>query len=995
MKLHKSVTFALATAMGLQASVNLLAPTSGSSASLSFDLPEYSIDTISVNGTSYSKISSADLEAISEVKGAPELPYSSVAIQLRGSGAATLKIESIEYKEIQILPPVPSKGSLTRNIDPSTVIAEEGEQYRSASFLPATSVVLDNPYQIRDVRGVAARIHPFSYNSETGTLRVAEKINFSVVEENTTAPRTAGNKQSAEFSSVLENRFINSNSSVMTRYASVEDGDKMIIITASKFKAEAEKLALWKNKKGISTKVFSYPSETGNGVSGIQSFIQDQYDNNGITYVTLVGDLEDIPSKVRDYNNGGPGASDDNDVSSDPTYTYLSGNDIYPDVFIGRISARTAQEADGIVNKIITYEKEPEVGATWYNKAVSVGSNEGTPKDYDWLKDSINTVLKGSYYDKVDQISQGITGTTSDLSKYINEGRGLVNFMGHGNNDGFGFSGGWWYKKSMVTNLRNENRLPVVIPLACQFGTFKKDNVVAEEWLRNPNGGAIAIMGSTPLMDWTPPQYAQVEMNRLIARDAHSSMGAYFYNGEMKMLDVSYSGDKTMHTWTYFGDPSLQFMSSSPEQLSLTIDGDLAVGQNSLTVSGDDGVLVTLYSKDLEIFESKEIRSGSATFNVDAKDVGTLFVTGTKRNSAPAIDSLVISDVAEENVAPTDITISNDTIMAGLPSRTLIGTFAAVDANTRDTHTFEQVTGQMTGLEVIGDSLFAMGMFEEGTIDIEVRATDKEGLSVTKEFTVTVIPNRFLCLVNESAWSAGSDSLGSKATINVDSMKSEITAEITRDVNPKYTKWANITGQFDGDLLAGCEFYITYSATDSMKLVFPMKELQENGEGHYLTLPSTNGETSTVMFTTNDLVQPSWVKASRAETTFDRTEVNMVLIELASQDEAKAKGSITISGFGIDGYGQPVGLLTGNALNAPTGIELHSINSSAMNLGVPTDAAYRVEMFTANGRRIHSADLNLTAGFHSIPLTSSLGTGLVIMRVSNANVNFTTRAILK
>lgn len=997
MKIRNSIALALTTAVGLNAGVNLMTPDGNATAKLKYDLPAFTVDTVTVEGISYSRVNANNFDAITLEKGAPELPYSGTALQLLGSGNVSVKIESVKYREIDVLPVLPSKGMLTRNIDPATVPLVEGESYSDDKWFPENSVQLEKPYNIRDVRGVAARIYPFSYNSATGKLRIAEQIVFSVIEENKIAARSGNSVKSDEFKTVLENRFINAEEPLMLRYTTVPDGDKMAIITANEYRDASDKLAQWKNRKGIATTVYNYPSETGSGASTLKSFIQGLYDQEGITYVTLVGDWEDIPSKLMNYADGSGGSADDNDVSSDPTYTYLSGNDLYPDIFIGRLSVESASQAETVVNKILTYEMSPEVGADWYEKAVAIGSNEGTPTDYQWLSDSINPVLLNSHYKSVDEIYQGFGESNSKFSSQLNEGRGYVNFMGHGNNDSFLFGGGspFRYRSRDVNALRNGDRLPVVVPLACQFGTFKGRTVVSEAWLRQPNGGAIVIMGSTPLMDWTPGQYAEVEMGKLISRHAHSSMGAYFYNSEMKMLDVS-RGDKTMNTWTYFGDPSLQFITSTPTQLELNVAGEVSVGTNTLTVSGESGALVTIYSAELGIQKSKLISGGSVDFTFDANDVGKLYVTGTKRNTAPYLDSIDVSDVAEENVAPTDILISNDTIMAGSPIGTLIGVLSAVDANIRDQHQYTlDCTCESFGINK--DSITVTGPLEVGDIPMAITVVDQGGLSITKELTITVIPNRFVDMLSQAGWSAGADTKGSSSEMSIDSVESVktcVTIDLMRASNPAYDKWANLSGSFAGDLVDVNELRISYTATDSIKLVFPMDEYLTSGEGHYLALPATAGAVSTVTFTVDDLIQPSWVAANDLAR-IRPEDVHTVLVELACQDTAKTSGTVELFSLGMDGYRIPVANTMKTFNNIPSGITVQTLNADVMNIGVPAAGAYKVELYALNGRRLFSKDVNLQAGFSQVALNNTSAKGLVLLRIQGNKQNLVRKAILK
>lgn len=704
MKFYHSVPLALIAALNIQAGSKLITSGGSATATIQFTLDSYTIDTVTVDGMRYSRVRSSELDGITLEKGFPELPYSAEAVRLLKNGDAELKISNIKYKEIPALPVLPSKGMVTRDINPASIPAVEGSVYTENRFWPAEAVVLDSPYLIRETRGVAARIFPVAYNGATGKIRIAEEITFSVIETGTSV-RSTSEDQSEEFRS-LQGRFVNGNSAQTSRYTPVQDGNKMAIITTDEFKEAAEQLALWKNKKGIASTIYTYPTETGTGSAALKTFLKGLYTQNKITYVTIIGDHEDVPSEITTKFPSSQSAQDAT-VAADPSYTFLNGTDVYPDVFVGRLSVETAASAMTVVNKILTYEMKPEIGAGWYSKSVSIGSNEGTPKDYMWLADSINPVLKKSFYTSVDEIKQGLGGTTADLSNYINEGRGLINFMGHGNNDGFGFSSGFWMSSSLVQKLANGNKLPVVIPLACQYGAFSGRTVAAEMWQRHATGGAIVTMGSSPLQDWTPPQYAQVEMNRLIAKNTHQSVGAYFYNGEMRMLDIDVgSGTKTVSTWNYFGDPSVALINKAPTQIKLTVTSKApTIGDNTITVSGPEGTQVTLYSKELKIHTSAIIKGSSIDMKYNASGLGKIYLTGTARNGAPHLDSIIVREVvgivADNAKTLKEITvkgISAKQITVGVP---MAGTYTIALFGLNGRKIFEQASSLSVGFQSI------------------------------------------------------------------------------------------------------------------------------------------------------------------------------------------------------------------------------------------------------------------------------------------------------
>ena len=95
--------------------------------------------------------------------------------------------------------------------------------------------------------------------------------------------------------------------------------------------------------------------------------------------------------------------------------------------------------------------------------------------------------------------------------------------------------------------------------------------------------------------------------------------------------------------------------------------------------------------------------------------------------------------------SPTDIVLSNASIIENAGSGTLVGLFSAVDPNVGDTHTFTLVTG--TGdtdngaFQIVGNQLRSNQVFDysnKSTFTIRVRATDASGHTFEKPLTVAV-----------------------------------------------------------------------------------------------------------------------------------------------------------------------------------------------------------------------------------------------------------------
>lgn len=647
---HKIVSLLLFTLLICNSFAGITLKESRSNSSeLHFNLDSYSVTPISNDGTIYQQVNLSGGMATTLTKGLPELPLLATSLIIEANSEPTFSTSDIVYEERTLAAHIlPSLGNITRPKSARDTIREMGSQYTKDEWFPKEVVELSEPYISQGVHAVAVRVTPFQYNPAQKKLRAIKSMNIRV--NSGTISLSSKVKSRRTTMAHLDAAYLNGKSVLSSsRYTPVEAGDRMIVITTAALKEAVQPLVDWKNQKGINTTIHLYGDEITASVNGIKSFIQSKYDTENVSYILLVGDWEDIPSKTETYE------TDDGKkaVSCDPDYTLLKGGDLYPDAFAGRISASTALEVSNYVNKLITYEKAPKKEVTWYSKAVSIGIDEGVPTDYEWMRDSINPLLTDYGYTEINNIFESVSGNKDDFNTFVNEGRSLINFMGHGNNTGFGFRdvSTFWFKQSDIENLTNENKLPIVIAVACEQGQFKGRTSMAETWTLKANGGAIAVVGASPSMDWKPPQFSSLKQNSLITTDRHISYGAIFYNGQSHMLDVhSSKAHKTVKTWTYFGDPSLQMFTKVPQEMTVTYGNTFVSGGNSKDITGPNGAIVCIYSTNNGILATAEIVDGKATLAFNTTNESELQVTVTARNYVPHIGKMTKSGATSYNL---------------------------------------------------------------------------------------------------------------------------------------------------------------------------------------------------------------------------------------------------------------------------------------------------------------------------------------------------------
>ncbi len=617
----------------------------GSRIIVSFQLNVYDIGDVSINNMTCSRISIPGQVTFLE-EGFPELPTIARNIIIPDDALMDYRILDVEYETQKVSPIVPSKGNLSRNIDPDDIPYTFSAVYETDAWWPTHTIEIYEPFILRDYRGMSVRFNPFQYNPTTDELRIARRV---VVELYAKAQGGANvitsKKQSVtrEFASIYDEIFLNFGE---TRYDSLsERAGRMVIITADAYINNLDDFKEWKRMKGIETKVVPI-SSIGNNTTAIANFIQNEYDAGDLVWVLLVGDGNEVIPGV-----GTIGTAYGKDA--DPVYAYTAGSDYYPDIFISRFSSRSgnAQNIDKQVSRSIEYEKSPQ-SADWYYVGLGVasaltgGTGYADSTRMNWLRDS----LLAYTYTTVNK-SYDYWGTTALIKGYIEAGTSIINYMGHGSVSGWGNGGG--FHTSDINNLNNPWMLPFVISVACVVGNFDGYDCYCEASVTagtvNQPDGFLVHWGSTIDQSWVPPCIGQEGAVNLLTHDKKNTFGGMCFNGACYMIEY-YSGGSAgvemAQTWHIFGDASIQVRTDMPQSMSVSHDPSINVNQTTFDVSvpGVQSALVGLYIDTLLVGHGYTNASGNVTITLDPapSEAGTMYVTVTAYNRIPYLGSALI-----------------------------------------------------------------------------------------------------------------------------------------------------------------------------------------------------------------------------------------------------------------------------------------------------------------------------------------------------------------
>ena len=627
---------------------------------INFNLHEsFAIKTVEHNGVRYSTI---DFEngVNTFKKGFAELPMVNVNLLIDNKNDIQVSVVEDDYIEVKLdYPMLPSRGTIYRNQDPKSIPYVIAPESVVDAWYPESFVEASEPFIFRDTRGVNIYMYPFRYNAAQNTLRIYNSVAVSVntdKSKSTNALTSNATTIDPAVQDMYKSLYLNYSS---TKFANqIDEFGEMLVIYTSRDASVIQPYINWKKEKGF--KVHTQQVATG---TNVKTTIQNAYNsNNNLLYVQLVGDWADIKSDL--------GTSQS--APMDPMLGCVAGSDYYPELIIGRFSANSTAQVTTQINKAISYEKTPDMSATWYKTGLGLARNEGAGSGDDSEGDDLHMerikarLLSYNYttvYSEYDGGSSYVSSNTTStaISSRINSGVSVINYTNHGSETGWSVAS---YSSTHVNSLSNGSKLPVIFSVACVVGKFHRTagDCFAETWLKKENGGAVATIMSTINQPWQPPMRGQDYMNDILiggynystnpgsgtttyASDKRTTFGSITFNGNVLMLAEQYTNTdtrETFQTWTIFGDASLQIRTTTPKALTVNADNingspyNVTVTSNGSPVSG---ARVSIYQNGTSYSATTNssgvasithnFTSGTATLTVTGYNYGTYQATKT------------------------------------------------------------------------------------------------------------------------------------------------------------------------------------------------------------------------------------------------------------------------------------------------------------------------------------------------------------------------------
>jgi hypothetical protein len=361
------------------------------------------------------------------------------------------------------------------------------------------------------------------------------------------------------------------------------NGADYIFITHRDFYTATQTLATYRQAQGLRTIVVDVDdlyNEFNDGIYhpiAIRNFLAYAYAHwqpPAPSYVLLVGDGH--------WNFKGYGAGPVEPIYMPPNLAFADpwqgevdsanllaavvGNDILPDLFIGRLPVNSVGQLKAIISKIMAYESAgPQ---DWQRHVLFVADNvPDAAGDFVTMSNDIAAQLPARC--QVDRIylndycgapaspPQPCPAVNNAITSTLNiTGALLVNYIGHGAIERWAHE--QIFTNSDIPSLVNGDRLPVVLSMTCLDGywTYPNHPCLAEELLQAEGRGAVATWSPTGLGVATGHEVLDRGFYTAVFRDGVRQLGPATLAGKLALYATGGNCD-LIHTFTIFGDPAL------------------------------------------------------------------------------------------------------------------------------------------------------------------------------------------------------------------------------------------------------------------------------------------------------------------------------------------------------------------------------------------------------------------------------------------------------
>ncbi|HJM84177.1 MAG TPA: C25 family cysteine peptidase, partial [Candidatus Marinimicrobia bacterium] len=529
--------------------------------------------------------------------GMPELPQFTTYYQLDPEKTYDFQLEVLDSYTIEDITIMPHQGMEKWEVDNVNII--NNDFYNSYAVYPEENMVVSERSQGRGIEFVSIQVIPYKYYPKYKKLEVYTSIDIQVVETGDNPNHTLSQpKRSHIFDEFYKDLIVN------FEYSDRPDdyqASSILYIGGGSWldNSYVQDLLDWRHRQGYIVHAVS-TSEIGassGNENTIKNYIQDAYETweNPPEIVGLIGDTDVIDCFYQDWGTGGWNYYNG---ATDFDYTQLNGNDLIPEVFVGRISGQGQSVMENVINKTIQYEKALYVSDEWFMGAALVG---------DPTQSGNSTIFTSQYIENI-MINHGMTGVETDY-----DGVGLSNWIIDQFQEGilyYNYRGIYGDTGTSPSNQYNNGyETPFATVMTCGTGDFDNGSSQSEEFVKmgsvnNPEGAVAAVGLATTGTHTAYNNIVDMGIYDGIFSKKLWYAGAAEANGDLAIL-ATYPSNPSGATAAFIGwsnligDPALHLWTGVPT--------DFAVDHIDIISLGTTTTNIIVYNEDGNTVEGARV----------------------------------------------------------------------------------------------------------------------------------------------------------------------------------------------------------------------------------------------------------------------------------------------------------------------------------------------------------------------------------------------------
>jgi hypothetical protein len=235
------------------------------------------------------------------------------------------------------------------------------------------------------------------------------------------------------------------------------------------------------------------------------------------------------------------------EIADDNGLVCVMGDDPLPDLFIGRLPANSADEADSLVSKLIAADQP--IAEPWHQQAIAIADDDEA--GFGAFVGQMTEVFSAQR----NWLRLGMTDR-DDLRSAWDGGASLVLYVGHGSPQNWGTEG--VFTDQDVDGLQESGAASLVVAADCLNGYFQDPDYpsIGELLLRAPQKGAMAVFstGGYTLPAAQMPLVRQFLQGAMLGRDDLGTAAT------MAKLQMAFEDAPMWHEelrgWNLLGDPA-------------------------------------------------------------------------------------------------------------------------------------------------------------------------------------------------------------------------------------------------------------------------------------------------------------------------------------------------------------------------------------------------------------------------------------------------------